>query len=86
MTVTHINGLRIILDENMVEVDKTRPKFPDSKNRSRRIEKKLLKRHGGKYHMRPRRDALVSATAGFVVMHPDMLPELERAIDAKGKA
>lgn len=50
--------------------------FPFSKNRSKRIEKKLIKRHGGVY----RRVPAIIRLGGAIVAHPSFKAEIERQI------
>jgi len=48
----HFAGLRIVFSENALEATDERT-FPASKNRSARIRKKLIKRHGGEFRKKP---------------------------------
>jgi hypothetical protein len=71
------NGLRVIFSEAMM-TETLEPNFPFSMNRSKRIHKKLLKRHG--YKKVPRMDAVVSQSAGFMVIHPAAWDALKRMV------
>ncbi len=48
--------------------------FPASRHRSKRIEKKLLRRHGGEFHPEP---AMLHFGDG-IVCHPALYAELKR--------
>lgn len=50
--------------------------FPESKHRSKRIHKKLVKRFGGEYRMRP----CIWQTSIGIVAHPNFKGKLEAAI------
>lgn len=47
--------------------------FPASKNRSRRIHKKLVKRFGGEFRMRP----AAFASPAVVIVHPEIYRRIE---------
>lgn len=54
--------------------------FPISRHRSRRIRKKLLRRHGGEFRKVP-----CMWRAGDVILaHPALRAEIERQLDAAG--
>lgn len=46
--------------------------FPVSKNRSKRIHKKLVKRHGGEFKMKP----AAFQVGGRIILHPTLYAEL----------
>lgn len=48
--------------------------FPPSRHRSKRVEKKLLRRHGGFYRLVP----AVVRIGATIYAHPSFRPELER--------
>jgi hypothetical protein len=59
------NGMPVFFDPNALEKTSERL-FPESKNRSKRIHKKLVKRHGGEFRMRP----AIFIAQGRILMHP----------------
>jgi len=70
-------GLKIILSENALEATEERL-FPESRHRSKRIRKKLIKRFGGEFRMRP----CMFRTPMGIIAHPSyraMLSEATRA-------
>lgn len=56
--------------------------FPVSKNRSRRIHKKLVKRHGGEFRKVP---AIFKTPAGLIC-HPSLYAEVVRELKAVSAA
>lgn len=67
--------------------DSERRLFPESKHRSKRIRKKLIKRHGGEFQKVPAIYQIRNAH-GFVesvIMHPDNVAALKQEI-AKANA
>jgi hypothetical protein len=73
-----INGLQVIVSEHALEETEVRL-FPASKNRSKRIHKKLVKRHGGEFEKRP----CIYRMDGKLVMHPVMWERMQREIAHK---
>ena len=71
-----INGMRIIFDTNCLEATPERM-FPDSRHRSKRIKKKLLKRFGGEFKMRP----AMFKIGNTILSHPAHRPHLEAALE-----
>ncbi len=67
-------GLRIIYSTSALEVTEERL-FPASRHRSARIRKKLIKRYGGEYRMRP----CMFRTPTSIIAHPSYRAEIERA-------
>lgn len=53
--------------------------FPASKNRSRRIHKKLVKRFGGEF----RRVPCIYKTPWGLIAHPALYAEIKRAVEAQ---
>lgn len=70
----HFAGMRIIWNPLALEATKER-KFPVSKNRSKRVHKKLVKRFGGEFVMRP----CMWRFDGNLIAHPSLKPQLEAA-------
>lgn len=68
-------GMPIRYDPNVLRHTDERL-FPFSKNRSKRIEKKLIKRHGGVYRRVP---AIMRFGFG-IVAHPSFKAEIERQL------
>ncbi len=68
-------GLRFIVDANCLEETDKRL-FPVSKNRSKRIHKKLLKRFGGEFRKAP----AVFRSGDTIYLHPSRKADLERSI------
>lgn len=69
------SGLRLIVSENALEKTDERT-FPLSRNRSRRIHKKLVKRFGGEFRQVP----AVFRMGNSLIMHPAMYAELKKSI------
>jgi hypothetical protein len=69
-----INGLRIIFDPHALEATEERL-FPSSRHRSKRIRKKLQKRFGGEFRVRP----CMWIYHGTVFAHPSFRAQLEAA-------
>lgn len=67
------NGLPILVNENCMEKERL---FPVSKNRSRRIWKKLMKRFGGEFKMVP---AARRIPYGYV-MHPEIYEKFKQEV------
>ncbi len=68
-------GLPIIVSEHALEETDVRL-FPESKNRSRRIHKKLVKRFGGEFRKVP----CIWKTPQGLIMHPVMYQRFQREI------
>jgi hypothetical protein len=51
--------------------------FPPSRHRSARIRKKLIKRFGGEFRMKP---AAFQLAGGRFVVHPEIYRQLEREV------
>lgn len=65
----------IIVSEHALK-DSDQRLFPESKNRSRRVHKKLVKRFGGEFRKVP----CIYRTPQGIIMHPVMYAELQRQI------
>jgi hypothetical protein len=75
ISVATINGLRIFYSEHIM--DRTGPRlFPESRHRSKRILKKLIKRFSGEFELAP---AIVKSGNVFYV-HPHFKEELEGSV------
>jgi len=72
------NGMQVIISRVALETTAERL-FPESKNRSRRIHKKLMKRHGGEFRRRP----AAFNVGGRLVMHPAMWERLQAEIERR---
>lgn len=68
-------GLRVIVSQNALE-ETTERLFPESKHRSARIRKKLIKRHGGEFRKAP----AMFRTVDSLIVHPALHAELQAAI------
>lgn len=68
-------GTRIIFSVRALEATKERL-FPESKHRSKRIHKKLIKRFGSEFRMQP---CMFQTPAG-IVAHPSFKAKIEAAI------
>lgn len=78
MAGQQIGSMGIIYSPHALETTAERL-FPESRHRSRRIHKKLVKRHGGEYRMRP----TIWRTPMGIIAHPNFKPRLEAAIAAQ---
>ena len=67
-------GTRIIFDMNALEATQERL-FPESKHRSKRIHKKLVKRFGGEFRMQP----CMWQTPIGIIAHPSFRSQIESA-------
>lgn len=65
--------MRIIFTPTVLK-DTAERLFPESKNRSKRIHKKLVKRHGGEF----RRAPAMWNVNGVIYAHPAFRQEIER--------
>lgn len=72
------NGMPITISDKALEATAERL-FPESRHRSARIHKKLVKRHGGEFRMVP----CIWQTPAGLVMHPERFAELRRAMAGK---
>ena len=68
-----IMGLRLIVSTAALAETQERL-FPVSKNRSRRIHKKLVKRFGGEF----RKEPAIFKTADTIIMHPMMYEQFKQ--------
>jgi len=73
--MTMIAGLNIIFTENALEAT-TERLFPESKHRSNRIYKKLMKRFGGEFRKRP----CIWKAGGVVYAHPSFRAQIQAAL------
>lgn len=71
-------GMQIVTSESALETTAERL-FPESKNRSRRIHKKLVKRHGGEFQTRP----AAFDVKGRLFMHPAMWARLQAEFEMR---
>lgn len=71
------NGLRLIYSMHALKEGTVRT-FPVSKNRSRRIHKKLCKRFGGEF----RKEPCIWKTPDAIIAHPSFKSQIERALEA----
>jgi len=72
-------GMRVISDPNALEKTKERL-FPESRHRSKRVLKKLIKRHGGEFRMQP---CAFQIGRDTLVMHPTLYQQLVRELAAQ---
>lgn len=72
-------GIRIIESVKAVEPAE-KPSFPVSKHRSKRVHKKLVKRHGPQWPMIP---AIFKTPDGFIA-HPAAVADLRRTLREVG--
>lgn len=75
-TPMSIGGRRIIVSPHAVVDTETRL-FPASRHRSKRIHKKLVRRHGGEFTKKP----CIYETPQGIIVHPALLPELRRRLE-----
>lgn len=68
-------GLQIHYDHHALEATKERL-FPESKHRSKRIHKKLLKRFGSEFRMKP----CIWRMGSKIIAHPVYKTDIERAL------
>lgn len=66
-------GVRIIFSEVALADTKERL-FPESRHRSKRIHKKLVKRHGGEF----RKEPCIWKSGNTIIAHPKFKAEFER--------
>lgn len=67
-------AMQIIYSPHALEATQERT-FPESKNRSARIRKKLIKRHGGEFRMQP----CMFRMPTKIIAHPIYRAQIERA-------
>lgn len=72
------NGLPVTVSSAALEFTNVR-NFPESKNRSRRVLKKLMKRFGTEFRTQP----CIWQTPQGIVCHPVMFRKLQAAIAAQ---
>lgn len=70
--------MRIIQDANCL-ADTTVRNFPESRHRSARVHKKLVKRFNGEF----RKEPAIFKFGGCFVMHPSLYAEFKRQCDAQ---
>lgn len=70
-----LRGLNIIVSEHALQ-ETTERLFPESRHRSRRIRKKLIKRFGGEFKKTP----CAFRTFHGIIMHPTLYHQLEKEI------
>lgn len=71
-----VYAARIIVNPQAM-VDTTERLFPESRHRSARIHKKLIKRYGGVFKRKP---AIFRSNDGTIIVHPSLYGELRRLI------
>lgn len=74
-------GVQVTLSENCLE-QTTERLFPYSPHRSRRIHKKLVKRHGGVFRMKP----CAFKVMDRLVMHPVVWQQLQAELRKRNEA
>jgi hypothetical protein len=70
-------GFRIIVSSSAT-VDSDVRLFPESRHRSARIHKKLVKRHGGVFRQKP---AIFHADNGDLIAHPALYEALKQNVE-----
>lgn len=80
--VAHVpmGGVEIIVNDMALKETDERM-FPASKNRSRRIHKKLVKRFGGEFRTVP----AIWRMGDKIIMHPERYAEFQKAIAVKAR-
>lgn len=73
-------GLTIVFDANVLETTKERL-FPESKHRSKRIHKKLIKRFGGEF----RRVPAMFLIKGQLWAHPALRDQIKAQLEAANR-
>lgn len=73
-----VPGLEIVVSDLALKDSDVRL-FPESKHRSRRIHKKLVKRFGGEFRKVP----CIWRMADKILMHPTLYAELQRQTAAR---
>jgi predicted SpoU family rRNA methylase len=71
-----VGGMRVLVSNHAMEETSERM-FPESKNRSKRIYKKLVKRFGGEFRKRP----CIWKTPAGIVCHPAMYAKLVQQLN-----
>jgi hypothetical protein len=69
-----LTGMRITVSTHAVQRDRL---FPESRHRSARIRKKLMKRFGGEFHEKP----AAFAHPDGILMHPELYAEVRRRLE-----
>ena len=72
-----LGGMRIIYDSNALKAT-TERLFPESRHRSARIRKKLIKRFGGEFYQQP----CIWRAGDTIIAHPVYRAEIEAAFRA----
>lgn len=70
-----VAGTRITFSMHALEATAERL-FPESKHRSKRIRKKLIKRFGGEFRMQP----CIFQTPAGIIAHPSFKSKIEAAL------
>lgn len=70
-----LRGLPVMLS-NMALKKTTERLFPESRHRSKRIHKKLVKRFGGEFRMVP----AIWKTPNSIIMHPELYAQMKERI------
>lgn len=68
-------GLKVLVDASVLEATEERL-FPESRNRSRRVRKKLLKRFGGEFRLVP----CIWRTPTTLIFHPAKYAEFRATV------
>lgn len=71
-----LGGMRVVSDPNALEGTAERL-FPESRHRSQRIKKKLIKRLGGEFRRVP---AVFKIGSNLIVAHPVRYAEINRML------
>lgn len=79
-----LGSLQIVVSEHAYRVINGERKFPASKHRSRRILKKLIKRHGGEYHLI--HEPLAYQIGNQFIVHPKIYEEMKRRVKAQDRS
>lgn len=74
--LTNIGHLKVVFTEHATKGERC---FPESRHRSMRIFKKLIRRHGGLYRYVPHHYIAL----GVLYVHPALKPALEEAMQEK---
>ena len=72
-------GMRIVSDPNALEKT-TERLFPESRHRSRRIHKKLVRRFGGEFMMQP---VMFRIGQDTIVCHPAVYEKVKATMEEK---
>jgi hypothetical protein len=74
-------GLSIVVSPHAYKMTIGDRKFPISRHRSLRTYKKLLKRHGGEFHII--RKPMMYRTGNTLIMHPTLYEEFKKQCISK---